>query len=80
MKRVLHCASLHRRAAIYGLAVERRRAAVRDGARSPTGATHNDCGELKQEIADRDYGGDEDDGAAGAAQEARRSPASTSTS
>jgi hypothetical protein len=25
----------------------------------PTGATHNDCGELKQEIADRDYGGDE---------------------
>jgi hypothetical protein len=26
----------------------------------PTGATHNDCGELKQEIADRDYGGDEE--------------------
>ena len=26
----------------------------------PTGATHNDCGNLKQEIADRDYGGDEE--------------------
>lgn len=25
-----------------------------------TGATHNDCGDLKQEIADRDYGGDEE--------------------
>ena len=26
----------------------------------PTGATHNDCGNLKQEIADRDYGGDKE--------------------
>ena len=26
----------------------------------PTGATHNDCGDLKNEIADRDYGGDEE--------------------
>lgn len=25
-----------------------------------TGATHNDCGELKQSIADREYGGDEE--------------------
>lgn len=26
-----------------------------------TGATHNDCGDLKAEIADRDYDGDEED-------------------
>ena len=26
-----------------------------------TGATHNDCGDLKRDIADRDYGVDEED-------------------
>lgn len=26
-----------------------------------TGATHNDCGDLKQSIADREYGGDKDE-------------------
>lgn len=27
----------------------------------PTGPTHNDCGDLKNEIADRDYHGDEEE-------------------
>lgn len=45
---------------IYGLAVGAGSVLYATGT-IPTGPTHNDCGDLKQHIADRDYHGDEEE-------------------